>query len=360
MDNAICNFKIIHNPNRRYANTVNLVFFKAIPLTKSFKKYVDGLKTWKESMKSYPDSQLQVFVDQAIADDSSIMKILSELNARIILFICPDFLRKDGYHKGLFGTLVRLFPIFDVNTHALRVAHIQELEPTADFIRMFPYLNKVSSITDLDMLYIADLFVQEKLYSEQPEFEFGYFPWVVNGRFMAFNRVPFNLLTDYLRDIEQDKKFFNLYNNSGNSQHGKFTFGIDEQFLNLIYLPWLISNNKRIGILAAYRPSYPVYYSTDKIMKNSKSKDILNYILDTTSSVKASIQEFDAIFYSKGEPSEYKKRCGERFYETIEKYPTWLGTKLTSFVLRFFKGVVHKSFVAIFHGATLKEIRDVR
>lgn len=363
MENTICNFRTIQNPNRRYANTVNLVFFRAIPLTKNFQKYVDGLKQWKEYMKDYPDSQLQVFVDQAIAEDGPIMKILGELNARVILFECPEFLRKDGYHKGLFGTMVRFFPMFDVNTHALRVAHIQELEPDIRFVETFKYLNKVSVMTDLDMIYTSGLFFQRKLYNGQPEFQCGYFPWIIAGRFMTFKRIPFRLLTDYLKEVIQNKKFFNLYTDShpaNKSQHGNFSFGVDEQFLNLVYMHWLIKHNCKIGIYSEYSLAYPIYFRVEDILEDNRSKAIFDYILDANSSVKSSIREFDRMFYSRKEPTEHIRKCSERFYEMIEKYPTWLGSKFTTFLLTFFKGVISMKFVAVCHGTTLKEIRDVR
>lgn len=286
---------------------------------------MDGLKQWKEYMKYYPDSQLQVFVDQAVAEDGPIMKILGALEARVILFECPEFLRKDGYHTGLFGTMVRFFPMFDVNTHALKVAHVQELEPSTDFVGIFKYLNKVSGMSDLDMIYAAELFDQQKLYNRQLEFQSGYFPWIIAGRFMTFDRIPFKLFTDYLKDVTQSKKFYNLYTEdhpANKSQHGNFSFGVDEQFLNLVYMPWLINHNKSVGILAVYTPSYPIYYNTDKIMSDSRSKIIFDYILDTNSPVKISLREFDSIFYSKKEPSEYVKLCSERFYDIIQKYPT--------------------------------------
>jgi hypothetical protein len=213
MENSICKFTIIESPNKRYANTVNIVFFRAIPLTKNFQKYVDGLIEWKQYMKEYPDSQLQIFVDRSIAEDKDISPVLYSLGARIYLFDCPDFKRSDKYHKGLFGTLIRFFPIFDINTHALSVAHIQELEPDTTFANRFSDLDKMSKLKtnhNLTLIYEShDIF--EHLHKNQPTFEDGLlYPWIVAGRFTILkNKIPIKLLEDYLRDIKNGKKFYN-------------------------------------------------------------------------------------------------------------------------------------------------------
>lgn len=365
MENTICNFRTIQSPNRRYANTVNLVFFKAIPLTKNFQKYVDGLKRWKEYMKDYPDSQLQVFVDQAIVDDGPIMKILGDLEARVILFECPEFLRKDGYHKGLFGTMVRFFPMFDVNTHALKVAHIQELEPDIVFSKYFPVMDKVSkSNVDASVVYVTGSIFEDKIegFESQSKHEYGYYPWIIAGRFMAFDRVPFGVFTDYLKDVIQNKKFFNQYEDWHSSkilEHGDFSFGIDESFLNVVYLPWLIKNNRKVGILTHYKLSYPVYYSIKRIQRDTRSKELFDYILDKSQTLKQSLTSFDNLFYSRGQPSEYAKECSKRFFEVIAKYPTWLGKEKTELILKHFNGILSVICVIVFQNNKIVEVKEM-
>ena len=145
MDNDICKFTILDSPSRKYANTVNLVFFRAVPLYKNFQKYVDGLKRWKGYMeKYYPESQLQIFIDKTIASDSSIQTILNKMDARIYLFDCPEYKRDETFHIGLFATMVRFYPMFDINTHPLKIAHIQELEPDEESIYRFGDMERVS------------------------------------------------------------------------------------------------------------------------------------------------------------------------------------------------------------------------
>jgi hypothetical protein len=361
MENSICNFTVIESPNRRYANTVNIVFFRAIPLTKNFKKYLDGLKGWKKYIKFYPDSQLQIFVDKSIAEDKDIAPILHGLGARIYLFECPEFMRIDKFHTGLFGTLVRFFPMFDINTHPMNIAHFQELEPDLTFTYRFSDIDKLSKMKsnhNLSVIYEShNMF--EHLHSEQLSFGGGtYYPWMVAGRFTVLKaKAPIKLLNDYLEDVKHGKKFFNRYEGYHviKPEHENFSFGIDESFLNSVYLPWLIKNDFAIGIFQDYHLSHSIYYLKDDIKKDARSREFFNYILQKRQSLNESLTQFDNLFYKKNGGQHYV----DRFFEIVEKYPDWLGTG-TTYLLKsvFYKRSARKCMIVV-RGNEIVDIVDV-
>jgi hypothetical protein len=359
MENSICNFKTIYSPNRRYANTVSIVFFKANPPSKNFQQYVDGLKSWKHLKNIFPDSQLQVFVDRHIAEDEELFEIMKDLDARVILFECPKYM-KNGFHTGLFGTMIRFFPAFDINTHALNVAHICELEPIEQEKMRWPLLDYFSKRnTGVSMQYlITNIFAR---YAEfQPEFEGIPYPWIIAGRWSAFEKAPFSLMTDYLDKIDSGDKQFNRYTSELKADlfseriltgHGNYSFGVDETFLNLVYLPWLIKAGHKIGLIMIYVITEPIYYNKEQILKDKRSKACFDFILQTNQSVYASIKEFLSIFYDpekkKKELSEKKQKIVDRFYQVLEKYPTWLGNSLSKFLLDSFRGQYHSTCMII-------------
>jgi hypothetical protein len=350
MENDICNFTVIESPNRRYANTVNIVFFRAFPLTKNFQKYLDGLKEWKKYIKFYPDSQLQIFIDRSIAEDETIAPILHSLGARIYLFECPEFMRADKFHKGLFGTLVRFFPMFDINTHALNIAHFQELEPDLPFTYLFSDIDKLSKMKsshNLNVIYESHNMFRRR-YKEHPYFGHGaYYPWMVAGRFTVIkNKTPISLLTNYLEDVKQGKKFLNRYEgyDAVKPEHENFSYGIDESFLNCVYLPWLIENDYGIGIVQDYHLSHSVFFLKYEIRKDKRSKEFFDYILQKKQSLKESLNEFDRLFYKKNGGQQYI----DRFFDIIEKYPNWLGRGAT-YLLKtvFYKRVARKCMIVV-------------
>jgi len=367
MENDICNFTIIESPTRRYANTVNLVFFRAIPLYKNFQKYIDGLKRWKGYMtKYYPDSQLQIFVDKTIAADPVIQPILEKMNARIYLFDCPEYKIDDTFHIGLFATMMRFYPIFDINTRPLKIAHVQELEPDDDFVYRFALMDKASRMKFNNKLTF--LYAGRRIFEEIDGFGFSFgeninYPWIIAGRFTLFEKIPFELFKNFLHDIDSGKKFFNKYQNNIEGvkikkEHGNYSFGVDEMFLNFIILPWLIENDKNIGIQLDYKISYPVYYMKEKIRVHPKSAMMLNYILQKNQSVSQSLSDFDNLFYRNGK-SERAKQCADRFYQILEKYPEWLGSQQSGIILSLYKGYIERVCVVVVRNNVIVEIKDI-
>lgn len=372
MDNEICDFQIIETPNRKYANTVNIVFFRAIPLTKNFQKYVDGLKSWKVFMKKYyPESQLQIFVDKSIASDQEIQKILFNLDARVYLFECPEYLRDDKFHIGLFGTMIRFYPFFDVNTRPMKIAHIQELEPGEYLLSTFENMNKASLMKFKDnvgLIYDSHKFFEFlPNYKNQQKFENGLpYPWVYAGKFIAMTKVPFSIWTEYIKDIEQGKQFYNKYLVSKKEkdkptikEHGNFSYGVDESFLNEVYLKWLIKNNYGIGIIIRYKISYPVYYLLETLRKDIRTLKFINYILQKNhSSLNKALTDFDDLFYNH-ENSKKAIESAPRFYEIIGKYPNWLGNAQSDFIKKVFNGYLSRTCIIIVKDEKIVEVRDL-
>jgi hypothetical protein len=346
MENSVCKIKTLYTPNRRYANTVNLVFFRAIPLTKNFNQYVDGLREWKEYIKIFPDSQLQVFIDKAISMDEEVMGILHNLDARIYLFECSDYLIKDGFHIGLFGTMLRFFPMFDINTHAMSVAHMCDLEPGPNILHSMSLISRLSVMKGPSMIYESRVF-STKMFNTQHTLKSGVpFPWVSAGKFAALKKVPFSLLTTFLDDIKKNKKFYNRFEEKKvpytKKEHGSFSFGIDELFLNHIYLPWLIKN-KAIIIIVIRSVSLErfIKYSSTTIYKQRESKKYLDYVLNKNQSIKQSIGDFISIF-GDGVTKE-NEPISLRFIETLKKHPEWLGRGISELWPKLYELAVNKS-----------------
>ena len=372
MENDICQFEVIESPNRRYANTVNLVFFKAFPPSKNFDIYIDGLKNWNRYMKSYPNSQLQIFIDRNIAEDTNVAAVLKSLNIRVFLFECPEYLMDNGYHMGLFGTMVRFFPMFDVNKHPMNVAHFQELEPTEYSVPTFEAIDKFSRMktaVELGTIYlITNIYTTG--FEDQLFFEENIpYPWMLAGRFCAKTKVPFSLWKDYLEGVKNNKQFIDRYQQGKNAdkarkdeRHGKYSFGIDETFLNSLYMPWLINNGYGIGIIIHYYISDVFYYIKQRLFADKRTQRLLNYILQKNQSISASIREIDTMYYA-GDYKPHKttarsKEVCDRFYEVVEKYPDWCG-KGCSNVLRLFKGYESRVCMLVVQNNKLVEIKDI-
>jgi len=368
MENTVCSFTVLNNPSRKYANTVNLVFFRAIPLSKTFETYVDGLKNWKKYVKLFPESQLQIFIDEYVSQQPEIMNIMHSLNARIYKFECPEYLRENMFHVGLFPTMVRFYPMFDINTKPMRIAHIQELEPAEDTLHKVKLMEKASRMTlpfKLSLIYSTSR-IFEKLPAKLPTFENDIqYGWLLAGRLTVLEKIPFSLFTAYLDSIINGKKYFNPYVLKNNEvkedpAREKYQFGVDEMFLNHVYLPWLIQNNKAIGIIVEYTPSLPVYFSRMRIRKDRRSIHFFKYILGKSQAVDASFREFDKLLYVTSKASlNVKQDLVRRFDEVVQKYPDWLGDGVSEFILKVFKGYVHRVCMLVVQSGKIVAVKDM-
>lgn len=364
MDNNICDFETLQSPNRRYAKTVNISFFKAMPTTKDFKIYIDGLRRWKEYKKLFPECQIQFFVDEYVGSVPEFQQLFQEIGARVYKFECPDYLRKDNFHIGLFGTMLRFFPTFDVNKHALSVAHIQELEPsTDDDIKHLTTMNAVGSKNmDVAFFYAAPMSYDVD-YRETPILieKSVPFPHVLAGRCAFKEKVPFSLFSKFLKQVNSGKKFEVKYKfTPPKPEHGKYSFGVDEMFLNAIVLPYLISQGKGIGIVLHYTISETLYYMRSKIQKDKRTLGYLNYILNENhTSTQSGMRDFDVLFYKKTDTPRAKE-CAPRFYALIEQDPDWLGKENTYFILKAFRGYIKRDCVLVVRNRQIEKILDLR
>jgi hypothetical protein len=359
MDNSVCNFRVLKNPNQRYANTINLVFFRAFPLTKNFSTYVNGLKNWKQmKSKLFPDSQMQIFIDSVIANDAEVWKILESIDARIYLFDCPDYKLDKEFHIGLFGAMVRFYPMFDINTHPLKVAHFQDIDLYGDEYSTLTNIYKASTTKLKHKLSI--LIQKNKIFEDDViskyffDEHFGY-PWITAGRFSMFEKIPFKIWEDFLKETDSNKKMKTRYELNKfkiKKEHLNFSYGIDEIFLNYCVLDWLINNNKTIGIIVDFKISYPFYYLKDLIYKNPHSKKMLDYILQKNQSISESLNEIDKF-------GKHVQNSSDRFYEIIEKYPNWLEKKNTLKILSWFKGYSERTCILVIHNNKVIEIKDI-
>jgi hypothetical protein len=302
-------------------------------------------------------------VDKNVLKDEKVKSILDDMDARVILFECPEYFIKDQFHIGLFGTMIRYYPMFDVNTHALKVAHIQELEPDEEFLPRFEYLNKLGTMNHgASLIYTSRKIYAQNFISNKYKFDGIYYPWIIAGRLSAYEKIPFKIFTDYLDDIKQGKKFYNIYEaweSHKKPEHGKYSFGVDEIFLNDPYLGYLINNDHTIGILVEYNVSFPVTHHLEYEVRNHPNSSLfLGHILGKKGSVKELMKDFETLF-EKQSSSERATECAKRFYDILEKYPRWLGKYESDVILKFFKGYLSRNCLILIKNNKVIGIKDL-
>jgi hypothetical protein len=291
------------------------------------------------------------------------MNIIKELDARVYLVRCPEYVQAEKYHIGIFPMFWRMFPLFDVYKHAFKVSYSAELEPSEDDAAWFKYMNMAGKIKYPNLGFIhrtGRLFDKER--DTDIKFEgIIHYPKVVGGRQIVFHRAPYSILTDFFDRVNKGEKIKQMYDSSKiKPEHGKFPFGIDEAFLNTEFLEWYVDNHFAVGIMTHFKPSYPVYFLKKRVLSDSKSREIMNYILQTKQSLKDSLEEFDKLFYKHEKNPERAKECADRFYEVIDKYPGWLGKEYTLLIQKAFYGFVNRICIIMVRNNKVEHVIDLK
>ncbi len=90
----------------------------------------------------------------------------------------------------------------------------------------------------------------------------------------------------------------------------------------------------------------------------------MNYILQKNQTIYKSLKEIDDMFYSESYTAhtvtEKSKDVSNRFYQIVEKYPTWLGRGCTKLLLTVFKGFESRVCMLVVKDNKLIEVKDMR
>lgn len=262
LDNKICNFRPLKNINY---NIKKKIFFLSLFKMKSggyknFNKYLNGIKKLDEIAKNN-DMEVRIFIDQTIESDKEIKNMLEKLDSvTLVVYECSDFLI-DKHHVGLFGTLVRFFPLFKFPNNDAKVAFIVDADVVERFMKTQLTIYKAIKEKNLTKkIYIAyggnfyhiNRNSNKKISHNGKEY---IFPYCVADRIIGFKKInqkPFLKFMDrillYMNDqTRPEKKLSNYYISPDKYKikcENNICFGIDEFFLNQILFKYLLKHNK--------------------------------------------------------------------------------------------------------------------
>lgn len=383
LTNPICDIQIYAESNHKYANTVNLVLFQAKRPYKNVQKYRTGLKKWSDYHKKYfPHHQIQLFVDSIVLENEEVKEaidILANRNqARVLQFSCPPYQFKDEeFHRGLFGTMIRFFTMFDINPHPLQSALSYDIEPDEEDLgqsmELFELAQPLLKTHNVAIVAHTLSILHPKSWAHRDALRFKTFegvdvpfPHLIAGRFMCNQKIPFSLWTEYLKRIDSGERFYNFYSTSDAECKEKgdypYCFGIDEIFQNQILLPWLDKKGYGIGIAFHFSLSHVLYHWSRHLERDSRSAPILDYIMHNVTSgsvrpFKTLAKEFDTLFFAPKQMTDEMAACATRFFTVLQTFPGWLPRGVTAMLLSMFPGVIYSKCVFIIRdGMIVKQV----
>lgn len=368
--NSICEFELYSESNKKYANTINLVLFQAKRPYKNIQKYWKGLENWsKYHEKYFHDYQLQLFVDSIVLENEYVQRtidnLISKTKARVIIFKCPKY-QLGKYHRGLFATMIRFFPLFDINPHLLKTALIYDVEPSPQDLIISPKFfsiakpliekNNIFCVSHTLTILHPETWYQENLltFFTKDGIEIPY-PHFVAGRIELTGKMPFSLFTNFIDRVDAGESFRGFYHKSveGCKEKGDYPYcyGIDEIFLNDIMLPWIVRKGYGVGVCFHISLGHVLSYWSWYLSKDKRSKDFLNYVLYeneiSKKSYKILYKEFNKILFEPRRVTKKLMGCAQRFWEILVNYDNWLPKPVTEMLFSLFPGIIYSETLLI-------------
>jgi hypothetical protein len=262
LENNICNFRPLKEID--YNIKKNIFFLSLFKMKsggyKGFYKYINGIKKLNDIAKKN-DMEVRVFIDNTIYSDTETMKTLKNLDrVTLILYECSEFLI-DKFHVGLFGTLVRFFPLFKFPNNDSKVAFITDADMVDRLVNsqldILNTIKKEKLIKKISIAYTGNFFhinrnSNKKIVYNGKDY---IFPYCVTSAIMGFKKIspkPFvkfmKKLTLYMNDKSRPDKILSNYYISPDKFKIKcennICFGVDEYFLNRILFKYLLKKGK--------------------------------------------------------------------------------------------------------------------
>jgi hypothetical protein len=362
LTNDICEFEILfkHDLITKHTNILTTVFFKRDQYYKNFGIYIKGLQrlvNFVDDNKSNPYDKdhpnnhfkLLIFIDQNIKDDQTIMNIIKNSKYTIpVLFKCSEYMTGQ-YHTDLFGTLVRFFPMMDLQNNPFNISICVDVDlHDEDYSRVVSLIkHKPKGITvSADMTKI--------FYHNSPPYAFA--------GMISYNKpkTSFDILSSFIKNADKIESKGNY-----GKRETTFGYGIDEIFLN----DYLLKSVDSFKIIIDYQLSYFFYHSKPRLLDKSMidvSNELLSILLGSFNDVKMTPEEkinfIDKSTYQIKTVTDINDELSRNFSQIltelakIKKY--WFEHKVQDFMYKYLSHII--STILVVETNSKGDIKGVR
>ena len=299
LDNNICTFTPLFDINYKIKkNLICCSFFKMYNKGyKDFSIYLKGIYfMYNYVIHKVKNYSIRLFIDNSIYKDENIMKILKKMDKlEIVVYECQLLLLKknSNYHEGLFGTLVRFFPMFNFPNNDAKNIFVTDIDDIA-FKTVLENVNnmvKNKKIKNIYLIKIGNLSKNVKY--KYKSYKNIITPYCVAQSFVSFLRINYNVIIDFVNNVKKSTEIYSYYyemikNSNFNNELMKkyngttnFIYGIDEYFINKTLTEYLIDNKLPFATGMKFEIISPLYYILSKdVYKTPEQIKLLNKFIE--------------------------------------------------------------------------------
>lgn len=307
---------------------------------KSFSNYTKGLANLSKLVEYVlPSFRIRLFIDNTIYSDKQIMDLIKKIhNIDCVLYHCPNFIEMKGnetFHLGIFGTLVRYFPMFDFQNNDAGDVIVYDIDVKSDnledniednteYHRINGY-NIVKSIySKLDNIY---LYINSRLFHNNLKNKFIYkeqfiVPYVIASKIINFKKMPNKILVDFMNNIHETKIRYTNYIITKEIESRKCSkyicFGLDEYFINEIVVKNLLDNKLPILIKYTFHILQPFFFYNKTSQTIPKFNKCIKFLLTGVKYSGNPINFIDKLFYD--DENNARQKLSEDAFKIAHNY----------------------------------------
>jgi hypothetical protein len=324
LQNPICNLTPLFEIDyRRKQNIISCCFFKLREGSyKEFSKYTNGVRKLSLYVsKNFKDFRVRLFIERSIYEDEEIMKLLNSLDIDMVLYDCPDFKRGLKNHKGLFGTFLRFFPLFDFQNNDSKYVLIADIDWDIAAIDSLLFNSIIYNMTrNRKEFSYSYIFAKGVFYDKRNNYKSFinnfFYTYTLANNIMGLKKMNSLVLTKFLQDAEKSNKKFTFYEHNRSKEiesYTNFVYGVDEYFTSVILRDYLLKEKKEYFQNIHYTISGMLYYQIKNKKEDKEYKNLFNYVLQDFKnykfvSNKESFQKLDKILYNQDIMKIYGKK----------------------------------------------------
>lgn len=225
---------------------------------KNFDKYINGLYLLDRTAKEN-NLILRLFIDNSIYSDKKLMDRINKLQTvSIVLYHCEKFII-DDHHIGLFGTLIRFFPLFDFDNSDTRIAIILDADLLDNKIILQKQIN-LYNILKKDLykqIYFAyngnfyNIHRNKNIFTHNDEKI--YLPYCTASNIIGCQKISRKILYKFIKKLETyihmdtiPKKILSNYDlikkEFDKRCERNICYGVDEYFINRGLIKYLLKH----------------------------------------------------------------------------------------------------------------------
>ena len=333
--------EFIEPPEESY-NIISCAVFRLRNNYKTEKIYSDGLnRLFIYFQKHYPDYYLRVYYDSSVLDYTSVNKLENtkllweplfnlmrkSKKVQFVRYEMDKFRKDNVYHKGLIGTLVRLYPLFDTeDTKKIKTVNVMDIDFKYNELNRSLYNYKQFEKSQLDFFYRT-----RNCYELQDRFRilgkyFNLIFPIMAGTIISRLKIPIDIFNEFFlclldknrKGAEYYKEFesfsYDKFHLNHDSEENEFKYGIDEVF-TLILKDYLHQQKIKHLLLVdtdIAKPYYSMYtdYQKKKITKlqfENTVRFLLGSDFDIRNTPNDNYSKIDNVVYYGGETETLSK-----------------------------------------------------